>query len=78
MLLDVMVMNPQGVLFEGKAKSVIVPGEAGTFEIIPFHKPILSRLVSGMVHVDENGFSINRGIIKVASNTVTIIAEDAP
>jgi F-type H+-transporting ATPase subunit epsilon len=78
MLLDVVVMNPRDILFEGKAKSVIVPGEQGTFEIMPFHKRILSRLVSGRIYVDESSFSIYRGIIKVNQNTVTIVAEDKP
>lgn len=75
MLLDVTVMNPQGVLFEGKANSVIVPGEQGTFEVMPFHKRILSRLISGRIFIGEDSLLIRRGIIKVNQNVVTIIAE---
>lgn len=76
MFLEVTVTSPRGVMFEGKAKSVIVPGEEGTFEIMPFHKRILSRLVSGQLSVDENVFFIHRGIVKVNQNTVTVIAEE--
>ena len=75
MLLDVTVMNPQGVLFEGKANSIIVPGEQGTFEVMPFHKRILSRLLSGIIFVDDKNFPVNRGIIKVDQGKVTIIVE---
>ncbi|MFA5147367.1 MAG: hypothetical protein WC515_08325 [Candidatus Omnitrophota bacterium] len=76
MFLDVTMLSPKGVVFEGKAKSVIVPGEQGTFEVMPFHKRILSRLVSGRLFIDEASFPVHRGIIKVNQNSVTIIAEE--
>ena len=77
MLLEVTMLNSQDVLFEGMARSVIVPGEQGTFEVLPFHKRLLSRLVMGDVQIDESVFSIHRGVIKVNQNKVSIIAEGA-
>ena len=76
MQLDVCILNPQEALFEGKARSVIVPGEQGVFEVLPFHKSILSRLLSGVIFVDDRHFSVRRGIIKVDQNKVTIIVEE--
>ncbi len=76
MFLDVTVLSPQEVIFEGKAKSVILPGEEGVFEVLPFHKRILSRLISGRLFIDEQGFPIRRGIVKVNQNEVTIIVEE--
>jgi F0F1-type ATP synthase epsilon subunit len=76
MLLDVSILNPFRVVFEGKAKKVILPGEAGTFEILPFHKRILSRLVTGTVIVDQQSIPMRRGIVKVNQNAVTIILEE--
>lgn len=75
MLLDVSILNPKEVIYEGKAKSVTLPGEAGIFEVFPFHKRIISRLVSGMLFIDEQGFLIQRGIVKVDQNKVTVIVE---
>jgi F-type H+-transporting ATPase subunit epsilon len=75
--LDVVVLSPTNVLFEGKVNSVIVPGEQGTFEILPYHKRIVSRLIAGAVFVDERRFFINRGIIGVNQNKVTVILEEA-
>jgi len=77
MLLDVLVLTPQEILFEGKAKSVILPGESGVFEVQPFHKRIMSRLISGVVFVDSESLSIRRGIAMVENNKVTVIAEGA-
>jgi len=76
MFLEVTVLSPQEVMFEGKAKSIILPGEEGVFEVLPFHKRILSRLISGRLFIDEQGFSIRRGIVKVNQNEVTIIVEE--
>lgn len=76
MLIDVLVLNPKEIIFEGKAKSVKLPGEGGAFEVLPFHKPLLSRLVSGVLFVDEKSFSITRGIAKVKNNEAMIIIEE--
>jgi F-type H+-transporting ATPase subunit epsilon len=76
MLLDVVILSPQQIIFEGQARSVILPGEEGIFEITPLHKRIISRLLSGMVYVDEKTFSIKRGLIKAGLNNVTVIVEE--
>jgi F0F1-type ATP synthase epsilon subunit len=76
MLLNVSILNLSKVVFEGQAGRVIVTGEEGVFEILPFHKRIMSRLITGSVIVDQQSFSIRRGIIKADQNTVTIILEE--
>jgi F-type H+-transporting ATPase subunit epsilon len=76
MLLNVSVLNTYKVIFEGQASRVIVPGEEGTFEVLPFHKRIMSRLITGPVVVDEQSIPIRRGVIKADQNTVTIICEE--
>jgi F-type H+-transporting ATPase subunit epsilon len=76
-MLDVVVVNPHRVLFEGQAHSVTVPGEKGVFEMLSYHKPLLSRLVGGDVVVDGQYIPIHRGICRVESNTVALIVEDS-
>jgi F-type H+-transporting ATPase subunit epsilon len=75
-LLDVSVLSPKEIIFEGKAKSVVIPGEEGVFEVLAFHKRILSRLLAGTMFIDEQSLRIKRGIIKVNQNKVTIIVEE--
>ncbi len=74
-MLDVLVITPQRVIFEGKARSVTVPGEQGVFEILSYHKDIVSRLFSGDVKVDEKKYKVKRGIARVENDNVTIIVE---
>lgn len=74
--LEVSLLSPKEIIFEGKANSVVLPGELGVFEVLPFHKRLLSRLVAGILLIDDRVFRIQRGVIKVNQNRVTIIIEE--
>lgn len=76
MQLDVVIVSPKKIIFKGKAKTVIVPGEMGVFEILPFHKRILSRLISGNLILDGQELPIKRGVVKFSQNRVTAIVEE--
>ena len=73
--LSVTLMTPEKVVFEGNADRVILPGEQGVFEILPFHKRLLSRLLTGTI-IDEQMFPLYRGVAQVGGNAVTIIMEE--
>ncbi|MEI6631874.1 MAG: hypothetical protein WCL25_04600 [bacterium] len=76
MALEVSVLSPKEIIFEGQVKSLIVPGEQGVFELLSFHKRILSRLISGTLVVDGQSIYIRRGVIKVNQNIVTVLVEE--
>jgi F-type H+-transporting ATPase subunit epsilon len=73
--LSVVVTSPERMLYEGTAKGLIVPGERGTFEILPLHRPLVSRLLSGVMVIDGRSFPIRRGAIRVADDTVVAVVE---
>ena len=75
MKLDVTIASPQRTIFKDQAYSVIMPGESGVFEVLAFHKPLLTRLISGDVIIDNKAFPISRGIAKVGRNAVTVLVE---
>jgi F-type H+-transporting ATPase subunit epsilon len=62
-------------VFEGKAQSVIFPGMNGTFEILMNHKPLLSRLRSGTIVVDQKAIPVSQGVVRVFFNQVLAIIE---
>ena len=76
MLLKVKILSPQEVIFEGQAKSVIFPGEQGVFEVLPFHKRLISRLIAGQLFVDDRAFPIKRGVAQVDQNNITAVVEE--
>jgi len=74
--LNVLVVCPEGALFEGKAHHVACPGEKGVFEVHPQHKPFMSRLIGGLIVIgDSKAFRIRRGICKVGLDSVTAVVE---
>jgi F-type H+-transporting ATPase subunit epsilon len=74
---NVLILTLDRVIFDGKAKTLVLPGEQGTFEILPFHKRLLSRLVKGPLVLDGESYPIKRGVVKVGLNEVTVIVEEA-
>ena len=73
--LTVLVTSPTRVLFQGVAETLILPGEEGTFEVLPFHRPLVSRLLAGEVMIDGRAIPIRRGVLRVADDVVTAIVE---
>ena len=73
--LEVMITSAEQVLFEGTARSLTFPGEAGTFEVLPLHRPLMSRLLAGVMLVDERPLPIRRGVVRVADDVVTVVVE---
>lgn len=54
LILNTMPERANSVIFEGNSSSVIFPGTEGEFEILDFHKPIISRLKKGVIVVDND------------------------
>ena len=75
-ILDVLIVTPERVLFQGKASDVTLPGEAGVFEVLAHHKPILSLLIGGDIIVDDTAFAIKRGVAEVMNNRIQAIVEE--
>lgn len=74
-MLNVMVTSPERVLYEGTAGRVIAPGEQGTFEVLPLHRPLVSRLLAGVLIVDTRAYAIERGVLSVADDGLTVVVE---
>lgn len=74
-MLDVQLISTEEVIFEGKAQSIIFPGEYGVFELLSYHKPIVSRLIGGNVVIDGRTYPIRRGLVGLRHNKAVIIVE---
>lgn len=78
--MEISVLSPQNVIFEGTAEGVVVPGVNGSFEVLSNHAPIVSALVKGNVRISrkEGGpleFTIDKGFIEVLQNKVALLVE---
>jgi F0F1-type ATP synthase epsilon subunit len=75
MQLNVLALTSSEVLYEGPAKSVVLPGESGVFELLLFHKDIVSRLISGIMFIDQKSFHIRRGVARMQGSKVTVVVD---
>lgn len=75
--LQVKVMSPTQAFYEGPAMSVSASNAVGPFDILANHANFFSLLTQGPITVDTGAqkltFNISRGIIKVHSNTITLL-----
>ena len=75
-MLNVTIMSTIKIIFKGEAESVILPGDTGVFEVMSYHKRVLSRLLKGSIDVDGREFPIARGVAKVDKNDVMVVIEE--
>lgn len=73
------IISPSKVVFEGEVDSITVPGTSGSFQILKNHAPIVSTLEIGEVKLKIGNtnryFAISGGTIEVVNNKVLILAD---
>ncbi len=74
--IEVLIFTPERIIYRGKVHSLILPGEKGVFEVLPYHKPLISRLMGGFMILNGKHFQIKRGAAKVGLNRVVIVIEE--
>ena len=80
--LNVRVVSPDKIVFEGEAAAVVAPAWDGQVGILPGHAPMLALMGSGPLSVDRPGggsdsFHVAGGVLKVERDTVTLLTEYA-
>lgn len=78
--LQLKIVSPEKILFEGKAFSVRLPGTEGEFSILANHAPLISSLTKGEIVYETGADSPSRvditgGFVEVNKNVVTVCVE---
>jgi len=76
------ILTPNGVIYDGDAVSVVLPGEEGEFGVLANHASLTTLLTSGVVDVEKEDKSveaivINWGVVQVDEEKVIILVEGA-
>ena len=78
-MLNLKIVSPERIEFDGAVESVLVPGTMGQFEILNDHAPIISTLQKGVVeYVSQEGkvsLNILGGFVEVQKNVVSLCVE---
>ena len=78
--MTVEILTLESILLSTEAKSVVVPGKSGRFEMLDNHAPIISILQQGTIKVIDNNnqeksIEISGGSIEMSNNKITILAD---
>lgn len=78
-MLNLRIVSPEKVVFDGEVESVKVPGTLGAFEILTDHAPIISSLTHGRVEYATTGgtqsLDVLGGFVEVKKNAVSLCVE---
>lgn len=79
--LQLKIVSPEKILFEGGVQFVKLPGTEGEFSLLPNHAPLVASLGKGeIVYEVQRGnapvkITIEGGFIEVNKNIVTVCFE---
>lgn len=81
-MLNVSVISPEAVLYEGTTDSIVAPAFDGQVGILSGHAPMMTLLGKGVLRLSESGagerkFSVEGGFLQVADNVVRAVTERA-
>lgn len=76
--LQLKIFSPFETYYDGPAVSISATNATGPFDILVGHAKFFSVLEGGAVNIDTGSgikeFTVDRGIIRVADNSVTLFA----
>jgi F-type H+-transporting ATPase subunit epsilon len=74
MLLE--IVSPESKLFQGEVTSVTFPGEAGSFQVLNHHAPIVATLKAGEIKIAATSFKFDKEVVekftKINEQTYTL------
>lgn len=76
------VVTPNGLIFDGDAAEVTLPGEEGEFGVLPRHATLTTLLKAGVIDIvttDKTTESIvvNWGVVQITETSVTVLVDGA-
>jgi F-type H+-transporting ATPase subunit epsilon len=78
-MLNVSVISPEAILYEGATDSVVAPAFDGEVGILTGHAPMMTLLGKGVLRLGAGGqlFNVDGGFLQVIDNTVRVVTEKA-
>ena len=78
-MLNVSVISPEAVLYEGTTDSVVAPAFDGEVGILTGHAPMMTLLGKGVLRLGgaAKSFNVEGGFLQVVDNNVRVVTEKA-
>ena len=76
------IVTPEGLVYDGRADIVVVPGEMGELGILPRHAPLVSSTVVGEARVHERDgawkpIAVGSGYVKMQFDRLLLLVNTA-
>lgn len=75
--MDLSVTTPSSEHFSGQVDYVKLPGELGSFQVLPDHASMMSSLVDGQIVYASGGrissLDIKDGLVSVRNNRIQVV-----
>jgi F-type H+-transporting ATPase subunit epsilon len=80
--LKVTLVTPHGIIFDGEASNVVLPGKEGEFGVYPDHVALVSLLDAGIIDITKpdgkiESVVIDWGYAKVDESSVDVLIDKA-
>lgn len=80
-MLNVSVISPEALLFDGSTDAVTAPAFDGQVGILTGHAPMMTLLGTGVLTIGSGGgtqrFNVEGGFLQVVDNQVRVVTEKA-
>ena len=78
--MKIRITKPDGDIYQGDARFLLLPGVDGLFEILNSHAPIIAALSAGTIRLveennEEHRFDILGGVVKGEHNDILILVQ---
>jgi len=79
--INLSIITPTGKVYENTVRSVVAPGQCGSFGVLKDHAPFMTILASGILKVTEQQdkevfFAVDSGVLEVSSEDHVLILAD--
>ncbi len=79
--ITIRLITPEKQLFSKEIDSAILPGQKGSFSVLPKRAPLVAQLVPGVLIMrtgkEEESYFITSGVAEVSDNCCNILVEAA-
>jgi F-type H+-transporting ATPase subunit epsilon len=80
--LQLEVLTPNGMIYQGPALSVTLPGEEGEFGVLPHHASLTTLLQAGVIDIEKEdkvteSVVVNWGVVQVTEEKVVVLVDGA-
>jgi F-type H+-transporting ATPase subunit epsilon len=78
--LNIEIITPSKPVFNGKVKSISLPGTLGNFQVLFNHAPLLSTFEIGKIKIvglddKETEYATSGGTVEVLTNKILVLAD---